>query len=271
MAGFLPFAGKNSVVEAALGLQFVQPLSPLIGPSFDALQREFIADFPKFEKLQMLQFNLGVAQPAEAHTAMVGGFNATRVRGDGNPSRAFRGANNVISLHFFEYSHWNETKAIGLGLFVRCLKLLGIPSAQNPIVAITLKFVDRFTFDGPADMASASQLLKQETRYVSKEIFDVQIPWHVNTGWSEPLLGEKIGQHQLLVQGAKDLNSFIMVQHNISFSVLPFLTVVEETDGRKEPLLEEIFDAQHQSNVLLLKNMLTDEMCGAIGLGGEGS
>lgn len=74
MAGFLPFAGKNSIVEAMFSLQFGQMLNPVVGAAFDALRAEFIQDFPKFEKMQMLQLTLGVPQQQETAAPVAAGF-----------------------------------------------------------------------------------------------------------------------------------------------------------------------------------------------------
>jgi len=269
MAGFLPFAGKNSIVEAMFSLQFGQLLNPAVGAAFDALRAAFIQDFPKFEKMQMLQLTLGVLQQQETAAPVAGGFNASRFRADGNLSRAFRAVNNTLSLHFFEYDHWEDVKVAALGYFDRCFSVINVSSGQFPITAVVLRFVDRFTYDGQPEDASAAELLNADTRFVPKAIFNAAIPWQLNLSWTADFLAEKKVQHQLHIQGAKDTNPFIMIHHNMHVSLFPFLMTSEGREGEKNGTVATIFDGQHAENAMLLKDMLNRTALQDIGLGGD--
>ena len=268
MPAYVPFAGKNSIVEATFGLQFAQPIVPQISEKFGVLQSELIGEFPSFEKMQMLQLTVGTplqwgttAQP----TPTVGGFNASKFKTDGKPSRTLRGMNNFLSAHFLEYETWAETKADALRFFARCTELLNVPSALNPIATISLRFIDRFTFDGDPETASASQLFKSSTKYIPPSILSAGNIWQSNSAWFDNLLGGQKCLHQLNIQGAKEADTAVVIlNHNINCNLDAPLTTMRENSG--ERTLENVFDAQHKANVDVLKNMLDEKMQKDIGL-----
>jgi uncharacterized protein (TIGR04255 family) len=271
VAAYIPFAGKNSIVEAAFSLQFAQPLAPSIAVKFDVLKSEFISDFPSFEKLQIFQLTIGNQQagamiPATSQTTA--GFNASKIKGDGKPSRVFRTVDPNLSMHLLEYDHWAEAKATALRSFDRCLKIINLPSAQNPIIAVHLTFIDRFTFDGMVDSASAAELIKSDTPYAAPKIQNVGNTWHSNSSWSESLAGGQKALHQLNVQGAVEGSAFVVVNHSMQCRLPPpFVTALEGSDSSKKSALETLFDAQHDANAAVLKNLLNDKMLADIGMG----
>ena len=267
MAAYIPFAGKNSIVEVVFGLIFAQPLVSTIDNQFDALKAAFIGDFPSFEKMQMIQMTFGPQSDAGIlPSASVVGINAIRFKPDGKPSRVFRGVNNTLSVHFLEYENWAETKAKGLEFLLRCVRLLSVPSDQNSITGITLRFIDRFTFDGPTEAASAAPLLRSNTEFVPQHILNVGSTWNSNAAWQDLLMDQQAAQHQLSVNGGVDTNAFVMINHNVHCNLASPLVSLEEMKGPTKPTLEKIFDAEHKANVALLKNLVEDKTLNIIGL-----
>jgi uncharacterized protein (TIGR04255 family) len=269
VTGYVPFAGKNSIVEVVLGLQFAQPMVAEIIQKFDVLQSEFGGDFPKFDKMQMVQLSFGVPQPSEPAAPVVAGFNGTRINPDGKIAKSIRGMNNNLSAHFLEYDKWADTKANAIRFFTRCCEILNLPTAQSSITAIALRFMDRFTFDGPVTAASADELLRPGTKYVSNVVFGSGHLWNANTNWNESLMGDQQALHQLVVNGAADKgNAFVMINHNVHFNLPKPLTSIQDIQDRDNAVsIEKIFDAQHVANASLLRNMLNDKMLADIGLG----
>ncbi len=267
MAAYIPFAGKNSIVEAVLALQFAQSLTPAVAEKFDDLKSEFIADFPSFEKMQVFQFTVGATQLGAATPSQsTAGFNASRLKADGKPSRVFRTMDMNISMHFLEYDHWAETKGAALEGFFRCFKILGLPSAQNPIVAVSLRFIDRFTFDGSPESASAQALLKSDTQYVAPKVLDVGNLWHSNSGWFDSVLDGQNAIHQLNVHSGIEESAFVMVNHGIHSNLVSPVVTAEVNGDSKRLSLEALFNAQHEANTVVLKNLLNDKMLVDIGL-----
>ncbi|MGB9115384.1 TIGR04255 family protein [Bradyrhizobium sp.] len=274
MAAYVPFAGKNSIVEAVFGLHFAQPLVPQITQKFDALRSEFIADLPSFEKMQMIQLTVGPQQQwgtpgsGGGPTPVVGGFNAAKFRADGKQSRALRGMANFLSVHFLEYERWAETKTDALSFLDRCFRILDLPSVQNPLVGVELRFIDRFTYDGDPAAASASQLLKTTTKFVSPKIFGADNLWHCNSGWFDTLWPEQKCMNQLEVQSILDGSAVVIVSHNAQCNLVAPFKSIQEIKNIPSPRfpLEKVFDAQHVANSMILKDLLSEKILKNIGL-----
>jgi uncharacterized protein (TIGR04255 family) len=270
MAGYLPFAGKNSIVEMSIGIQFALPLDQQVSASVDAIQAEFAPEFPKFEPLKTFTVNIGAQQfpiagssPAPATT----GFNLAKVKADGSPARVFRAMVNVLSVHFLEYTSWKETKPQAINYITRCLGKLAFPD-RNPVTAVLLRYIDRFTFDGPPQDASANRLFRADSRFVPSNILDRGYQWHSNSGWFEPLIGATVALNQLNIVSGMTPTADVIVDHN-SVYTFPKMSnsVAELTNGDAErPALDAILEQQHTANANLLKNLLNQEMLKTVGL-----
>jgi uncharacterized protein (TIGR04255 family) len=152
-----------------------------------------------------------------------------------------------------------------LSFFARCSELLNVPSVLNPIAAISLRFIDRFTFDGDPENASASQLFKSNTQYIPPNILSAGSLWQSNSAWLNNLISEQKCMHQLSVQGVKEADAaVIVVNHSINCNLDIPLTSLQEIG--EQPNLENIFDAQHRANVDVLKNILDEKIQQSIGL-----
>jgi len=275
MARYLPFAGRNAIAEMNIAIQFRQQFDQEIGKSVEAVKTEFVADFPKFEPLhlQMFSFNLGPQQfpiPGTNVASTVGGFNLTKPKADGSAARVLRVMANALSVHFLEYTSWKETKPQAIGYIIRCLEKLDILD-RNPAISVLLRYVDRFTFDGVPQDATAGALFQPDTKFVASRILDSGNQWHSNSGWFEPLVGGALALNQLNVSsGLIETTVGVVVDHN-SFCSLPqpCCSIAELTRGEGGRLtLEAILDRQHRANADLLKNLLNQEMLDTIGLKG---
>ena len=273
MAAYIPFAGKNSIVEVALGLQFASPILSQESDVIERLKDNLVPDFPSFEPIQQFQVNLGgpmqwAGDPLQSPRA--GGFQASRIKPDGKPIKIVRGVNNMLSAHFFDYDNWIETKREARGYFNRCFELLRLPSTSNAIIGSSVTFVDRFTLDGEPSQATASMLFDPSTSYVSRKIFDVGAVWHSHSGWFEesPICGRTLNQLQVqsMIEGSR---SSAVVHHSTSCTFKTPFDSIETIEGQGgSPRLAEILDEQHECNSGLLKDLLNEEILKTIGLVG---
>ncbi len=271
MAGFLPFAGKNAIVESSIGIQFAMPLDPQIGAAAEAIKAEFSADFPKFDPVHTFTLNIGVQQFPTAGSSPapnIAGFTLTKAKPDGSPARVFRAISNVLSVHFLEYTFWKDTKPKAIDYITRCLAKFPFLD-RNSVTAILLRYIDRFTFDGPPENATANKLFRADNKFVPSNILGRGYQWHSNSGWFEPLVGATAALNQLsIVSGMIQTAAGVNVDHN-SICVLPkpASSVAELTRGDdKSHSLEAILDWQHTANANLLKNLLNQDMLKTIGL-----
>ena len=271
MSGYLPFAGRNAIVEMSIGIQFGQQFDQQIAA--ETIKAEFVAEFPKFEPIQMFtvnigaqQFPIGVSNP----TPTINGFNLTKVKTDGTPARVLRAMGNVLSVHFLEYTSWKGTKPQAISYVTRCLKKMAIIE-RNPATSVLLRYVDRFTFDGAPEEATAGKLFRPDNKFLASKLLDRGYQWHCNSGWFEPLVGSAPALHQLNIASGMMQNAVgVAVDHNSIYTLpKPFNSVAELTQGAGERAsLEAILDRQHTANADLLKNLLNQEMLNTIGLRG---
>lgn len=273
MAGYLPFAGKNSIVEMSIGMQFTVPLDQQVGGAAEAIRAEFVAEFPKFDPIQTFTLNIGAQQfpiPGSNPAPTISGVNLTKMRADGSPARVLRAMANVLSVHFMEYTSWKMTRPQAINYITRCLEKLAFPD-RNPVTAVLLRYIDRFTFDGPPQDATAGKLFRADSKFVPSKILDRGYQWHSNSGWFEPLVGATAALNQLnIVSGVMQTAVGVIVDHNSIYTLpKPFNSVAALTHGEGEcPSLEAILDRQHTANADLLKNLLNLEMLNTIGLKG---
>jgi uncharacterized protein (TIGR04255 family) len=272
MPKYLPFAGKNAIAEMNIGVQFATPLEQIIAQSAEGVKTEFANEFPKFEPLQMFTINFGMPQvSAQSYggAPVLSGFNLTKPKSDGSPARVLRLVSNTLSVHFLEYTSWQETKAQAISYIARCLEKLPFLD-RNPITAVLLRYIDRFTFDGVPQEATASILFRPGTKFVASRILGAGYQWHSNSGWFEPLIGATLVLNQLnvssgIIQGA----SAVIVDHNSAYTLpKPYASVGELKQGEGGGSLEAILDGQHRANEDMLKNLLNQEMLDTIGLKG---
>lgn len=272
MAHYLPFAGKNAIAEMNIGVQFAAPIEQMVPQSVEGIKTEFVSEFPKFEPLQMFTINFGMPQVSalsSGGTSVLSGFNLTKLKSDGSPARVLRLVSNILSVHFMEYTSWQETKPQAISYIVRCLEKLVVLD-RNPITAVLLRYIDRFTFDGAPQEATANLLFRPDTKFVASRVLSAGYQWHSNSGWFEPLIGAALALNQLNVSsGIIQEASAVIVDHNSAYTLpKPYSSVGELKQGQGGGSLEAILDRQHRANADMLNNLLNQEMLDTIRLKG---
>jgi uncharacterized protein (TIGR04255 family) len=268
MGRYLPFAGRNAIAEMTIGIQFAIPFGPGIGEHVDAIRTRFESDFPKYDPVQAITLSFG-SPPLQipSQNAGVTGFSLTKIKADGTPARLLRVAANSVSVHFTEYTSWAEIKPKAITYILECLSELGLP-AQNPAMAAFVGYVDRFTFDGAPEKATANALFQRDTKFVAARIFDSGDQWHSNSGWFQDVGGARALNNLNVSSVTTRANSSVTLDHNSVYTYLPPLSSLADlTRGTKGcPAFEEILDVLHRWNADLLKNLLNREMLDTIGL-----
>lgn len=273
MPAYLPFAGKNSIVEVSVGLQFAAPLDQKISPSVDAIKAEFAKELPKYEPMQTILVNVGifpVVPPAAAAPSSSGvtGFNLSKLKNDGSPARLLRAMNNLLTIHFLEYEAWDKTKPDAVDYLRRCLSKLDV-LASNPVIAILLRYMDRFTYDGDPETASTNGLLRNDSRFVPAQVINAGPHWHSNSGWYAPLIGATKTLNQLnIITGLAGTTLTVNIDHNSIYTLPRHYASLEQlfrgADGFTS--VDSILDRQHAANTEVMKGLLVDELLIAIGL-----
>lgn len=265
MPQYLPFAGRNAIVEMAVGIQFQSPFDARISKNVDAVKLAFSEDFPKFEAVQQITLNVGpMAFPQSIPS--FNGFILTKMKPDNTPARMLRVMGNIISVHFMEYDSWKSTRTSVVDYLQRCLGNLKAIEA-NAAVAVFLRYVDRFTFDGNSGDATARALFREDCRLLPIQVFSSGSQWHVGSGWYAAANGAKTLNNLNIVAGEQP-TATITIDH-VTF--YPFsspcnsLNELFEGSGDRGKLLA-VLDGQHQTNAEILRALLSDKMLDTIGL-----
>jgi len=269
MAEYLPFAGKNAIAEMSVGLQFQLPFDSKIGDSIEAIKKEFAEDFPKVDPVQQFTLSVGTpfSPPSLPNPQGAVGFVLTKLKPDSSPARTLRAMGNSLSIHFMEYESWQQTKGLAIAYFEKCLRLIGALE-KNGAVAIFMRYVDRFTFDGEPQAANAKLLFREGSKFLPSVIFESGDLWHSNSGWYELLVDETKTLINLNVTSATQPTVNITIDHtNIYPLSRPCNSSVELFRGSQDQHpLPKIFDRQHFANTVILKNLLNEKMLDTIGL-----
>jgi len=271
MSEYLPFAGKNSIAEMSIGIQFLLPFDLTLDERLVAIRKELETDLPKYEPLQSFTFSFSPAQqsmPGANVGSNLGGFSLTRSKADMTAARILRVVANSVSVHFMEYSSWDEVKPRAIDYIKKCLTRLD-QMERNPAVSVLVRYLDRFTFDGIPEKATANLLFQPDTKFVAPRILDSGHQWHSNAGWFEPLFGETLVLNNLNVSSAVTQSaSGITVDHSCLYTFpVQCKSLSELLQGTAErPKLDLILDKQHRVNADVLKNLLNRRMLNTIGL-----
>lgn len=263
---YLPFAGKNSIVEASFGIQFALPVDSSLNKNLEAVRVALSPDFPSFDKMQAFQLAVSAQQtnPIPSPMPSLAGFTASKPRANGQPLRVIRAIGNLVTVHLLEYDRWADKKLEAIRALTTCTNALEAPSSQNPVTAILLRFVDRFTFDGDPMRALASELFRAQSKFITPKIMEAGNVWHSTAGWFETIDDDRKLLQQLRLQSMNEGGvSSIIVDHNCIYNLNnPLSSLQEDTHFP----LNDVLDAQHQTNSAMLKNLLNDEMLKKIGL-----
>ena len=269
MGEYLPFAGTNAIVEMSVGIQVQSQFDSITGESLEAVKRDFASDFPKFEPVQQFVLNIGVSVPFANPPSSPGssGFVLTRSKPDASPARILRVMGNTISIHFLEYDSWTQTKSLVINYFQRCFRLTGIIE-KHAAVAVFMRYIDRFTFDGDPQAANAELLFRENSKFLPSVIYDSDNLWHSNSGWYDSLSDEMKALNNLNIASTIQPVVGITVDHTNVFSFpKPCNSSVELFEKpQSQCALLSILDKQHLANTVILKNLLSKMMLDTIGL-----
>ena len=275
MGKYLPYAGDHSIQEAVVAVHFHGPATPdtverARSSAEGALKRELPLS-TTHHGLPPIQFEPtagGLSVAATGGAARVAGFELKKLKGDGNPARVLRLLNDMLSVNILEYKDWPTTSSDSLHYIQQVLPSIDL--SENPVAAVSLRYLDRYTFNGAAGEPRAELLLRKGTSHIAARCFDVGPLWHSNSGWFEPLdRGDRI-LNQLNAGSSEHSGvSAISIDHNAICQFQTPRRTMESLFGRASAAGMNIGDSlalMHAKNKALLKDILQPEMAERIGL-----
>ena len=274
MSAYLPYSDKHSIQEAVVAVHFRAGFDPQsLDAAYRAAQSEWAAEFPRVNLIQQppdIKIGEGGAsfilqESGSRHG--IAGFEFSRVKADASPARVVRLIGNILTIHFLDYNDWKTTLRASMK-YIRAV-LSHLSFHDSPIMACSLKYIDRYTFDGPLQDCSAEMLLQRGSDYLATRCFDGGPVWHCNSGWFESLGdGDDRVLNQLNVASTQvDQVPTVTIDHNaICHLKTPRQTMDSLFSDRVGPGMEDILRKMHDENVSILKALLVSEMLERIGL-----
>ena len=275
MGEYLPHAGNHSIQEAAVAIHFYGPLAPgaverARNSAEEALKRELPLSVTHRElpPIQLEPTAGGLSVAATERAVRVAGFELRKSKGDGNPARVLRLLNDTLTVNFLEYKDWPTTSSDALNYIEPVLSSIDL--SENPIVAVSLRYLDRYTFDGDPSEPHAELLLRKGNSHIAARCFDAGPLWHSNSGWFEPVEGGDRILDQLNAGSTEHGGvSTIAIDHNAICRFQTPCRTLESLFGRASAVrmnIEDKLALMHTKNTAVLKDILQPEMAGRIGL-----
>ena len=274
MSEYLPYAGTNAIQEAVLGVHFrINFPLPDVSRARTVAEADLKEIFPRSEDIHEAQVkientNQDVFRIEGGGASRLSGFQLTKIGADGKPSRALRMVTNLLTVHFMKYDGWAPTLEDSLHYILTILPRLDLET--NALQAFSLRYIDRFTFDGPPDDAKASLLIDETSAYVTKKSFHSGPFWHCHSGWFE-ISGDisRVLNQLNLGSAMVDNAPTITVDHNMIWQMKRPHNTVEsflESAGGENLGFEASLNHLHDMNHTALTDILLSDVARRIGL-----
>ncbi len=272
MASYLPFAGKHSIQEAAVRVQFQARLPPdLVELMRAGVLETHEEDFPRSCEVHAgeVKINVGDLPGAPSiEVARLVGFELSKPRADGASARVLRLSGDVLLTSFFEYTKWDDVASHSAS-YVRSA-IARIPLSDVPVQSFGLRYVDRFAFDGPMEQACAGLLFEPKSEYLAGHCFGAGPLWHSNVGWFESRNEQERVLNQLnVVSTTVDDVPTVTIEHDAAWQLRTprqsLESLFQPGEGMRTPLEEALTDL-HEGNKSMIRAVLLPDMLEKIGL-----
>ena len=274
MGKYLPYSGEHSIQEAVISIHFVNVFDPkVIGRARHTAEVGLKDVFSQFNSIQIQEIKINRNPPPSDlqnpnEPSRLGGFEFKKVKADAKPARVLRFIDKALTMHFLEYNNWKTTLGDGLKHIRVVLPELNL--VENPITAFSLRYVDRYTFDGRSDEPRAEMLLQRGNVYIAAQCFDSGSFWHCHSGWFDPLKDGSRILNQLNVGSALvDTVPTATISHN---AICSLKWPRQSVESLFQPSLdsamgiENMLGYMHERNGSILKKLLLPEMLERIGM-----
>lgn len=260
MYNIKPFADANAIKVVAFGIEFTNRVDLPLVNSIIALYNNdtnLKESLPLMQPLNVttIQISDGVQSQAEA----IGGVQFLRLQKDGTVEMALKLQGNSLIVVCQSYSTWTEISSEALKYFSRL-----IPSITEQLInAITLEYVDEFITDDRSNKW-IEELFNKDSKYICENVFDVDNFWHSNHGYFNTI--EQNGE-QIRVLNTVDINT-IEETNNITKEIRhkAIIKMRHKAETSSVDSLEEIMTNLHNTDKVMLKNLLTENIQEMIGL-----
>lgn len=274
MAEYLPFQGKHSIQEAQINILFLGPFDEQsIEVTRNFALTELSGELPRSAEARGRALQIDITDPSspavlEERQSDLVGFRFSRVQGNGLPARVLQLEGNTLSVSFMDYESW----AAATMDTVRYMHpvLVSLPLELNPVVAVSIRFMDRFTFSGNPREAEASLLFSRGNPFIASHTFEAGPTWHCNTGWFEDVsqADDRVLHNLNVASNLVELSSTVTIDHHATRHLgYPRDTLIALFAPPTSAVgLTAALDGLHERNKGILRHILIPEMLAKIGM-----
>ena len=272
MGEYLPYADQHSIQEAQVDLHFQHEFDQQeIASARAGVEADLKDVLPRSAELRGGSVTVDLSNPGvQVRTGSVSslvGFQFSRVRGDGKPAQVLQLSNNLVSVNVLEYGGWGKVRADSIKYITAVLAPVSL--AENPVMATSLQFIDRYTFNGESGDAKAELLFVKDNEYISARCFTAGSLWHCHTGWFDSPNPAGRMLNQLNVRSSVvDQASTVTIDHRVTLHLSTprqsFEAILDPPEGSLS--LGVALDTLHDKNKSILGAILRPEMIAKIGM-----
>lgn len=264
---FDPVNKLHAIVEMVIFCHFAPEFEEVVLDRLLGLEQGLKDKLPKFRPVpgHTIDLDSESGKIPQIKTRPVG-VDMRRHKADGSIEWKLETSPKHIAVHCSDYTRWDEVRPEAKLLLQKALDLIGV--SKSTLVALGLKFVDRFIYKGEEDKYHASGLFRAETPYLHRKAFDSGTRWHCHVGWFESF--PEFSGIEFLSQLNFDA-AYLPVSGKRQHVTTIDHNVIARRGGRA--ILEEsnipdgLLNSMHVTNKRILAEVLIREMATRINLG----
>lgn len=181
-ANFEPIHAAHAIEQVAFVVQFDRPFNDAIFSEIREISKRFEADLPGKMEIQSMSFAIGaqpVLQSPQQHAPT--GLILRRTAPDGSVEAELRIEQRSLTFLTTRYTRWDEIWSQAT-VYFNVLLPLYITQAGARLLAVSLNYIDKFAWNGNLANCTPNSLLRPESKYICKHIFETKDFWHSHTG-----------------------------------------------------------------------------------------
>lgn len=263
-----PINQAHAISEMVVYIEFISDFDASRVELFRSLKDKLSVDLPKYAEIE--EHLIPVGKNAE-HSPLkrIVGIEMSHILSNGKPSWVLKTLPRSISIHCLDYTRWNEVWEKAYALILKVFSEADIN--ENSISGFGLKYVDRFILK-TNEQYFASELFNKESNLLHEKAFLSGDRWHCHIGWFENIPdGELQGLNQLNIDvGYADVDStkkhLSTIDHSITVRKIDDDNFISLEKGTDRVDICSVYNKLHESNKLILSELLVDSMRKSISL-----
>lgn len=180
-ADFEPIHSAHAIEQVAFVVQFDRPFSDAVFSDIREITKQFEAELPGKVEIQSMSFAIGAQPILQSQQHAPTGLILRRMAPDGSVEIELRIERTSLTFLTTRYTRWDAIWAQAT-IYFNILLPLYLTQGGARLLAVSLNYIDKFAWTGDLANCTPNSLLRQESKYISKHIFETKEFWHSHTG-----------------------------------------------------------------------------------------